>query len=139
MDSQGDPRIHNEPLIVDRRLGAANADLTHRSRPVTHWGQLVGVFVVYSAAVSLNVDIILEPAVGSAYVVRLTRLVLVADTTAWWLPEKDLRLAQGDVVRVDAPAGGASVTATASIYIDSGRTRFEGLEELLLPWLVRVR
>lgn len=139
MDEHNEPFLVKEPLLVSAGGGLANVALAFRSEPITDWGQLVAVFIVYSAAVSVSIDITLDSALGATYDARLTRITTVADTTAWWLPEKDLRLARGDRILVDAPAGGAGVTATVAVYVDPGRERYEGLENLLLPWLVRVR
>ena len=139
MDEHNEPFLQNEPLIVSAGGGIANTAFAFRSEPITDWGQLVAVFVVFSATASVSVDISLDSALGATYDARLTRVTTVADTTVWWLPEKDLRLAKNDRILVEVPALGATVTATVAVYVDSGRVRYEGLENLLLPWLNRVR
>ena len=138
MDEHNEPFIVNEPIIVSYGTGFTNTALAFRSEPVTAWGQLIAVYIAYTAVSSVNIDITLDSHLGSAFDIRLTRITTVADTFAWWLPEKDLRLAKNDRILVDAPAV-AAATASVAIYVDPGRTRFEGLENLLLPWLVRVR
>ena len=134
-----EPYIRNEQLLVSSSVApAANTALTHRMLVVPTWAQLVAVFVRYSANVTVNVDITLDSHLGTDFDLRLVRIPLVDDQHAWWQPEKDLRLAPGDQIQVDAPAA-AGATARAYVYLDPGRVRFDGLESLLEPWLLKMR
>ncbi|KKN72536.1 hypothetical protein LCGC14_0410400 [marine sediment metagenome] len=97
------------------------------------------VLVSYSSAVSVNVDVTLDSHLGANFDARIRRITLSNQSDAFWLPDKDIRLARKDQILIEAPAGGASITAHIAVYIDPGRSRFAGLEALIEPILRRAR
>lgn len=124
-----------QDMTRHQAIGNANAVFTLITEPVQNM-RLGVVRVVYSANVGVTVTItLLDAATNDAYNGTIQAIPLSAERYAFWLPEKDLFLKDGDQIQVAAPAGGASITAAITIDLIPTGTNIEGFAELIEPLL----
>ncbi len=109
-----------EPIARTRAISGANAAQTVSSPPVTRERRttLSAVYVAYTANVSVTVTVTLNSGVAAGYDTRLASIDLVANRWGWFVPVRPFPLADGDVIDVAAPAGGAGITAAVQILLD---------------------
>lgn len=113
------------------RLGVINTALTAKTRAVAQEkAKLVAVFATYDVAMSGNVVVTLESGAGDNFDTILATIVLVAQRYGVYLPDGGpLELAEGDIVKVVADAGGATSTASVLIHLDRVPLLSEGAIE----------
>ncbi len=109
-----------EPIARTRGISGANAALTVSSPPVTknRRTSLSAVYIAYSANVAVTVTVTINSGVAPAYDTRLASIDFVANRYGWFVPERAFPLADGDVIDVVAPAGGAGITAAVQILLE---------------------
>lgn len=102
------------------RRGVINTELTVKTKVVAQEkAKLVAVFVAYDVAMSGNVVVTLESGAGDNFDTTLGTITLVAQRYGVYRPDGGpLDLAEGDIVKVVAAAGGATSTAAVMVYID---------------------
>lgn len=113
------------------RLGVINTELTVKTREVAQEkAKLVAVFVAYDVAMSGNVVVTLESGAGDTFDVTLATIALVSQRYGVYRPDGGpLDLAEGDIVKVVAAAGGATSTAAVMVYMDRVPLLSEGAIE----------
>lgn len=79
---------------------------------------LRAVYAHYSANVTLNAVVTLVSALGTAYNIVLSTLVLTGEQDGVYLPEVSIPLSEGDTISVLAPSGGGVITSGVQILLD---------------------
>ena len=114
-----DFNLHDRPTVLGVESGtSASGAVQTVSTPVGGVKQILGVYVTYSAAATVNVTVTLNSILLAAYDFLLDTMALSAATQDSFVPTEPLFLQAGDVLDVFAPLLAAQTSQIAIYYLN---------------------